>query len=150
MSVKVAAFPVSSLGGKESDRTVIGNQDRRSKRYQHRLLERPKLCAHSLVQHDAAIDMCGQIGIIGNKDHGPGLLLAAEASENCFTHCWGNIVENALENKELRPPQNGPRDQNAYDVGWRENLAGAPDVSFQALGQRIDLFFEFSKAKRPS
>ena len=136
----------------ETDMTGIqGIRHRGAKRYPgDRLVERLNCVCILSAQHDAAVDMRGEIGIIGDKDHRPGLLLAAESSENCFPHRRRNIVQDSLEYKELRPAQNGPRDEDAYDVGGRENLSGVPDMSFQTLGQRIDFFFEFSKAKRPS
>ena len=52
--------------------------------------------------------------------------------------------------EELRPPEDGSRDQDTYNMSRRKNFPGVPDVSFQALGQRIDLLFEFGKTKRPT
>ncbi len=57
-----------------------------------------------------------------------------------------HVVEDPLENEELRPPQDRPSDQDAHNVRRRENFPGSPDVGFEAVRQSIDFLFQLGEA----
>ena len=108
------------------------------------------MCGNPLVQHDPAVDMRSQIGIVRDEDHRPGFFLAAQAAENRLAHSGMHVVEDAFENEELRASQDRPRHQDAHDVRGREDFAGGSHMRFQALGEGIDFLFEFGEAQGPS
>jgi hypothetical protein len=62
------------------------------------------------IQNDSPIHMGRQIGIVGDEDDRPGLILAAEPAQNGFAKCRLHIVKDAIKNQELRTGKDGAGD----------------------------------------
>src|ERR1051325_1964754 len=101
------------------------------------------------IEDEPAVYVRGEPRIIRNEQHGPWLLLRADAPEDRFAGARMQAVQRPVDNEELWPRDDGASHEDLLDLAGRQGLFVRAHRRLEPNGKGIDVFFHLDEAQGP-